>query len=97
MFKFSKVLYGLKQVPKVWYERLSGFLVENGFKIDIVDTTLFTKQSSNALLIVQIYVNDIIFGATNEWLCKNFFTIIQNEFDMSMMGELNFFLGVQVI
>ena len=62
-----------------------------------MDTTLFTKQSSNDLLIVQIYVDDIIFGATNECLCKDFFTIMQNEFEMSMMGELNFFLGLQVV
>ena len=62
-----------------------------------MDTTLFSKQSFNDLLIIQIYMDDIIFGATNECLCKNFSTIMQNEFEMSMMGELNFFLGLQVI
>ena len=97
VFKLSKALYGLKQAPRAWYERLSGFLIENGFKRGIVDTTLFTKQSSQDLLIVQIYVDDIIFGATNENLCKDFSIIMQKEFEMSMMGELNFFLGLQVI
>ena len=72
MFKLSKSLYGLKQTPRAWYERLSDFLIENGFKRGIVDTTLFTKQCSNDLLIVQIYVDDIIFGTTNECLCKIF-------------------------
>ena len=73
------------------------FFVENDFKRSIVDTTLFIKQSSNDLLFVQIYVYDIIFGATNECLYKNFSTIMLNEFEMSMMGELNFFLGLQVV
>ena len=72
VFKLSKALYRLKQAPRAWYERLSDFLIENSFRRDIVDTTLFTKQSSNDLLIVQIYVDDIIFGATNECLCKDF-------------------------
>ncbi|KAL3533292.1 hypothetical protein ACH5RR_006813 [Cinchona calisaya] len=72
VFKLSKALYGLKQAPRAWYERLSGFLTENGFKRGVVDTTLFTKTDSNGLLIVQIYVDDIIFGATNESLCKDF-------------------------
>ena len=70
------------------------FLIENGFRRAIVDTTLFTKQNSHDLLIVQIYVDDIIFGATNEILCKDFSTIMQKEFEMSMMAELNFFLGL---
>ena len=90
-------MYRLKQAPKVWYERLSDFLIENGFKRGIVGINLFTKRSSNDLLIVQIYVDDIIFGATNECLCKDFSTIMQKEFEMSMMGELNFFLGLQVV
>ena len=62
MFKLLKTLYGLKQAPSTWYERLSGFLIENDFKRDIMNTILFTKQSSRDLLIVQIYVYDIIFG-----------------------------------
>ena len=61
-----------------------------------MDTTIFTKQSLSDLLIVQMYVHDIICGATNECLCKDFSTIMQSEFEMSMMGELNFFLGLQI-
>ncbi|KAL3509735.1 hypothetical protein ACH5RR_029136 [Cinchona calisaya] len=96
VFKLSKALYGLKQAPRAWYERLSGFLIENGFKRGVVDTTLFTKTNSNGLLIVQIYVDDIIFGATNESLCKDFSHLMQKEFEMGMMGKLQFFLGLQV-
>ncbi|KAL3524966.1 hypothetical protein ACH5RR_013338 [Cinchona calisaya] len=96
VFKLSNALYGLKQVPRTWYERLSGFLIENEFKRGVVDTTLFTKTDSNGLLIVQIYVDDIIFGATNESLCKDFSHLMQEEFEMSMMGKLQFFLGLQV-
>ena len=97
VFKLTKALYGLKQAPRAWYERLSNFLIENGFKRGIVDTTLFTKQHLKDLLIVQIYVDDIIFGATNEYLCKDFSIVMQNEFEMSMMGELKFFLGLQIL
>jgi len=57
---------------------------------------LFTKHVDSYILIVQIYVDDIIFGSTNEKLCKEFESCIKNEFEMSMMGELNYFLGIQI-
>ena len=59
VFKLSKALYGLKQAPRAWYERLSNFLIKNDFQRGMVDTTLFTKNFQNKLLIVQIYVDDI--------------------------------------
>lgn len=89
-------MYGLKQAPRAWYERLKTFLIENDFNIGKIDTTLFTKRKGKDILIVQIYVDDIIFGATNESLCKEFAKCMQEEFEMSMMGELNFFLGLQI-
>jgi len=92
VFKLTKALYGLKQAPRAWYERLSGFLLEKGFTRGKIDTTLFTKTKNDDLLIVQIYVDDIIFGSTNENMCSEFSKIMQKEFEMSMMGELNFFL-----
>ena len=61
-----------------------------------MDTTLFIKRKSHDILLVQIYVDDIIFGSTNELLCKEFSHDMQSEFEMSMMGELNFFLGLQI-
>ena len=96
VFKLQKALYGLKQAPRAWYERLSKFLMEKGFSRGSVDTTLFLKKNQHDLLVVQIYVDDIIFGATNQKLCECFAKDMQNEFEMSMMGELTFFLGLQV-
>ncbi|WP_374695567.1 reverse transcriptase domain-containing protein [Areca yellow leaf disease phytoplasma] len=96
VFKLHKALYGLKQAPRAWYERLSKFLIENEFSRENVDKTLFLKRKDNDLLVVQIYVDDIIFGATNEILCQEFAKLMQGEFEMSMMGELNFFLGLQI-
>ena len=65
-------MYGLKQAPRAWYERLSSFLLSNDFVKGKVDTTLFTKYVGSDILIVQIYVDDIIFSSTNELLCKEF-------------------------
>jgi hypothetical protein len=96
VFKLSKVLYGLKQAPRAWYERLSGFLIEKGFTRGKLDTTLFLMFDGKDMFIVQIYVDDIIFGSTNENLCKEFSKTMQDEFEMSMMGELKFFLGLQI-
>ncbi|KAK2352230.1 hypothetical protein QL285_096543 [Trifolium repens] len=96
VFKLTKALYGLKQAPRAWYERLSSFLLENGFIRGKIDTTLFRKINKNDLLIVQVYVDDIIFGATNEKMCEEFSKLMQSEFEMSMMGELRFFLGLQI-
>ena len=70
VFKLKKVLYGLKQAPRAWYERLSKFLIEKGFSRGKIDTTLFIKIKNNDMLLAQIYIDDIIFGATNEFLCK---------------------------
>ena len=72
VFKLEKALYGLKQAPRVWYERLSKFLISSGFKMGKIDTTLFIKPKENDLFIVQIYVDDIIFGAINVSLCEEF-------------------------
>ena len=71
-------------------------MIEKDFNRGKVDTTLFIKVKGNDILIVQIYVDDIIFGATNESLCQEFSKVMQGEFEMSMMGELAFFLGLQV-
>lgn len=84
-----QALYGLKQAPRVWYEHLSSFLIQNGFSRGKLDTTLFYKNLNNDFIIVQIYINDIIFFSTNESLCKC-------EFEMRMMSELKFFLSLQI-
>ena len=96
VFKLSKALYSLKQAPRAWYERLFKFLIEKGFNRGKVDIILFIKVKDRDILVVQIYVDDIIFGATNESLCQEFFKIMQVEFETSMMGELTFFFWLQV-
>ncbi|KAJ9556755.1 hypothetical protein OSB04_011369 [Centaurea solstitialis] len=92
----DKALYGLKQAPRAWYETLTNHLLSKGFKRGTIDTTLFLKKEGDDLLLVQIYVDDIIFGSTNPELCTKFSKIMETEFEMSMMGGLNFFLGIQV-
>jgi len=92
--KLDKTLYGLKQAPRAWYERLSNFSLENGFRRGKVDNTFFLKSKGEHLLIVQVYVDDIIFGATYCDLCNEFSKMMRSEFEMSMMGKLNFFLGL---
>ena len=92
MYKLHKALYGLKEATHVWYERLSKFLLENEFIRENVDKILFLKIRNDDLLVVQIYVNDIIFDAANESVCEEFAKLMQDEFEMSMMEDLNFFL-----
>jgi hypothetical protein len=89
VYKRSKALYGLKQAPRAWYERLQNFLVSKGLKIRKVDTTLFTKK-------IEIYVDDIIFGSTNQDFCEEFGDMMSREFEMSMIRELSFFLCLPV-
>jgi hypothetical protein len=96
VYKLSKALYGLKQAPCAWYERLRDFLLSKDFKIEKVDTTLFTKRIGKDLFVCQIYVDDIIFRSTNELFCDEFGKMMPNEFEMSMIGELSFFLGLQI-
>jgi len=86
----------LKQASRACYDRLSNFLIKNDFKRGQVDTTLFRRNLEKDILVVQIYVYDIIFSSTNASLCKGFSKLMQDEFEMSMMGELKFFLGIQI-
>jgi hypothetical protein len=96
VYKLKKALYGLKQVPRAWYERLRDFLFSKGFIMGKVGTTLFTKKISKDLFVLQIYVDDIIFGSTNQDFCEEFGKMMANEFEMSMIGELSYFLGLQI-
>jgi hypothetical protein len=96
VYKLSKALYGFKQAPRAWYARLKTFLLEHGYVMGSVDKTLFTLNHGTAFLIVQIYVDDIIFGGSSHTLVSRFQEIMESELQMSMMGELTFFLGIQV-
>ncbi|GJT28936.1 retrovirus-related pol polyprotein from transposon TNT 1-94 [Tanacetum coccineum] len=96
VYRLKKALYGLKQAPRAWYDKLSSFLIEHGFNKGIIDPTLFIRHHGGDILLVQVYVDDIIFGSTNPDFSKRFANLMKNNFEMSMMGELKFFLGLQV-
>nr|GFA28444.1 uncharacterized mitochondrial protein AtMg00810-like [Tanacetum cinerariifolium] len=96
VYKVVKALYGLHQAPRAWYETLANYLLENGFQRGKIDQTLFIKRQKGDILLVQVYVDDIIFGSTNKKLCKAFEKLMKDKFQMSSMGELTFFLGLQV-
>jgi hypothetical protein len=96
VYKLSKALYGLKQAPRAWYDCLRDFLITNAFKVGKADPTLFTKTYNGDLFVCQIYVDDIIFGSTNQKSCEEFSRVMMQKFEMSMMGELNYFLEFQV-
>nr|GFA28723.1 hypothetical protein [Tanacetum cinerariifolium] len=92
VYRLKKALYGLKQAPRAWDDELSNFLVSKGS----IDPTLFITKHRGDILLVRIYVDDIIFGSTNPKLSKQFEKLMHSKFEMSMMEELKFFLGIQI-
>ncbi|GKB86053.1 retrovirus-related pol polyprotein from transposon TNT 1-94 [Tanacetum coccineum] len=96
VYRLKKALYELKQAPRAWYDELSNFLVSKGFLKGSIDLTLFIAKKEEDILLVQIYVDDIIFDSTNPKLSKNFEKLMHCKFEMSMMGELKLFLGIQI-
>nr|GEU56377.1 uncharacterized mitochondrial protein AtMg00810-like [Tanacetum cinerariifolium] len=96
VYKVEKALYGLHQAPKAWYETLSTYLLENGFRRGTIYKTLFIKNDKDDILLVQVYVDDILFGSTKKSLCDEFKQMMHKRFQMSSIGELTFFLGLQV-
>ncbi|GJV12589.1 ribonuclease H-like domain-containing protein [Tanacetum coccineum] len=96
VYKVVKALYGLHQAPRAWYDTLATYLLSNGFQRGKIDQTLFIKSQKGHILLVQIYVDDIIFGSTKKELCDEFEKLMKDKFQMSSMGELTFFLGLQV-
>ncbi|KAM2204349.1 hypothetical protein ACFX1S_023996 [Malus domestica] len=96
VYRLKKAMYGLKQAPRTWYERLSSHLLQKGYIRGAIDKTLFVKKVNSDLIVAQVYVDDIVFGSTSESLVVEFTHVMQNEFEMSMCGELNYFLGLQV-
>ncbi|GJS96947.1 retrovirus-related pol polyprotein from transposon TNT 1-94 [Tanacetum coccineum] len=96
VYRLKKALYSLKQAPRAWYDKLTSFLIEHHFTKGIIDPTLFTRRHGGDILLVQVYVDDIIFGSTNPDFSKRFANLMKSNFEMSMTGELKFFLGLQV-
>ncbi|GJY70183.1 putative ribonuclease H-like domain-containing protein [Tanacetum coccineum] len=96
VYKVEKALYGLHQAPRAWYDTFSTYLLDNRFQTGKIDKTLFIKRDKDDILLVQVYVDDIIFGSTKKSLCTEFEKMTHKKFQMSSMGELTFFLGLQV-
>nr|GEZ50117.1 hypothetical protein [Tanacetum cinerariifolium] len=96
VYRLKKALYGLKQAPRAWYDELSKFLLSKGFSKGSIDPTLFITKHRGDILLMQIYVDDIIFGSTNPNLSKRFEKLTHMKFEMSMKGELKFFLRIQI-
>nr|GEX05968.1 retrovirus-related Pol polyprotein from transposon TNT 1-94 [Tanacetum cinerariifolium] len=96
VYRLKKALYGLKQAHRAWYDTLSRFLLDNDFSKGAVNPTLFTRKTGKHILLVQIYVDDIIFASTDPKACGMFSNEMSSKFQMSMMGQMSFFLGLQV-
>nr|GEU67852.1 hypothetical protein [Tanacetum cinerariifolium] len=96
VYKLKKALYGLKQAPRAWYDEMSTFLLQNGFSKGIIDPRLFTRRFDDDILVVQVYVDDIVFGSTDPRYATLFSDLMKSCFEMSMMGGMTFFLGLQV-
>ncbi|GKB12674.1 retrovirus-related pol polyprotein from transposon TNT 1-94 [Tanacetum coccineum] len=96
VYLLRKALYGLKQAPRAWYDELSNFLMSKGFTKGTIDPTLFKIKYGEDILLVQIYVDDIIFGSTNPKYSKRFEKLMHSRFEISLMGEMKFFLGLQI-
>nr|GEV54103.1 putative ribonuclease H-like domain-containing protein [Tanacetum cinerariifolium] len=97
VYKVEKAMYGLHQAPRAWYGTLLKYLLINGFQRGTIDQTLFIRRQRGDFILVQVYVDDIIFGSSNPHLCREFEALMHENFQMSAMGELNFFLGLQVL
>eukprot|EP00253_Pinus_taeda_P013351 PITA_13351 len=92
----NKALYGLKKAPRAWYACLDGYLHQQGFKKGTTNSSLYIQIDKDNLTIVEVYVDDIIFGSNDDRLSKKFSTKMQSEFEMSLLGELTYFLGLQI-
>ncbi|GKD68801.1 putative ribonuclease H-like domain-containing protein, partial [Tanacetum coccineum] len=95
VYKVVKSIYGLHQASRAWYATLSTFLLKNGYRRGTIDKTLFLKKDKHDIILVQVYVDDIIFGSTKKSWCDEFEALMKSRFQMSSMGELTFFVGLQ--
>ena len=94
--KLKKALYGLKQAPRAWYARLDHYLQQQGFKKGVSRSNLYIKTDQGKLLVALVYVDDLIFASNNDEMSHEFSQSMAKEFEMSMIGELSHFLGLQV-
>jgi len=94
--KMKKELYGLKHAQKAWYSRLDMYLQQQGFRKGNAENNLYIKVDQDSILIIEVYVNEIIFGSHDDKMIQKFSKDMQNEFEMSLLGEFNLFLGLQI-
>ena len=94
--KLKKALYGLKQAPRAWYARLDHYIQQKGFKKGVGGSNLYIKTDQGKLRVALVYVNDLIFASNNDEMSHEFSQSMSKEFEMSMIGELSHFLGLQV-
>jgi hypothetical protein len=94
--KLKKVLYGLKKAPREWYSRLDKYMQQVGFRKGSEDKNIYSKVSQGNILLIEVYVDDIIFGSNDDTLSQIFAKDMQNEFEMSLLRELSFFIGPQI-
>nr|GEV19389.1 putative ribonuclease H-like domain-containing protein [Tanacetum cinerariifolium] len=97
VYKVEKAMYGLHQAPRAWYGTLSKYLLDNGFQRGTIDQTLFIRKHKEEFLLVQVYVDDIIFGSSNPQLCREFKALMHDKFQINAMSELTFFFGLHVL
>eukprot|EP00253_Pinus_taeda_P034206 PITA_34206 len=95
--KLKKALYGLKQAPRAWYSRIDSYLLDNEFDKCEGEPTVYIKEKDGKILIVVLYVDDVIFTGNDDQLIKNFKSVMKEEFEMTDMGFLRYFLGIEVV
>jgi hypothetical protein len=96
VFELKKVVYGIKQAPRAWYSRLDKYLQQEGFRKGSADNNLYIKVTQDSILLIEFYVDDIIFGSIDDRLSQKFAKDMQNEFEMSLLGELSLFMGLHI-
>ena len=98
VYKLKKALYGLKQAPRAWYSKIEGYFLKEGFEKCDFEHALFLKiEDEGKLLIVSLYVDDLVFTGNCEKMMIDFKESMKSEFDMSDLGKLKYFLGVEVL
>ena len=96
LWRLKKALYGLKKALRAWYSRLNKYLQQEDFKRGVADNNFYIKIGNENLLMIVVYVDNIIFGCNDDRMSQRFAKEMQKEFEMSMLGELSFFLGLQI-
>jgi hypothetical protein len=92
--RLKKALYGLKQDPRSWYSRLDKYLQQQGFRKRNANNNLYIKVNKDSIFLIEVYVDDIMFGSDDDNMSQKFAKDMQKDFEMSLLGELSFFLGI---